>query len=349
MIKTITYIALSLVLFVTNVHAQEKTFEEKMENLSSQIDNVIVSEKALLKKEIKAIEKQYNSDKITYEEAEKQKKVATKLHADAIKTKIESIEKQVHSLVQGKVDDKVKEVDSKKSKSKKDIYFGVRFDSILKQKKNKRTYSYFVLAFGFNNLIKDGDINSMQDSDFEFAGSRFAELGLNYKTRLLKNSGLAYLNYGLSLRYNGLRAKNNQYLVVNGDQTVLQTHTEDLKKSKFRNTQLVVPLFLEFDLSKPKVENGKTIYRRNRTWRFGFGGFGGINLKSKQILKYKLDGKKVRTKIKGDYNVNRFVYGVQGLVGYKDTSFYVKYDLQDLFADSFENQKNLSFGVRFDW
>lgn len=346
MIKTITTFAFAFVLFVSTIYAQETpTFEQKMKTLSTQIDVVVATEKKLLKQEIKAIEKEYNQDKITFEEAKAQKEKATQLHANNIKQETEKIEEKIHDLVQGKVNVKVKEVDSR-SRTFTFDWNTIRKDSVYKY---KRTFSGLVVAFGFNNLIKDGDLNTINDSDFKFSNSRFLELGRNYKTRIFKNNSLFYVNYGMSLRYNTLIAKDNKYLVINGNQTNLETFNLDLKKSKFRNLQFVVPVSFELDFSKPKQEENRIYYRRNNSWRIAFGGFAGINLKSKQILKYKEDGRLVRQKIKKDYNVNRFVYGVQGQIGYENTSFYVKYDLQDTFTHSFTGQKNISFGVRFDW
>lgn len=349
MIRKIIYLIIALLLFVTNSNAQDKNFETKMKSLSTQMDEVIQIEKHLLKKEIKAIEKQYNKDKITFEEAEKQKKAVTELHANNIKTKIASIETQIHNLVQGKTDAKIKAIDNKKE----DDYLVIDWNSKKRQlkkkkRKNKRTYYYLVFAMGYNNLIDDGDINSVNDSAFKLGGSHFYEVGLNYKTRLMENSGLMYINYGLSLRYNNLRTNNNSYFVVDNDKTNLEVHAFDLSDSRMKNVQLVAPVFFEFDFSKPKTEKGKTIYRRNRSFRLGFGGFAGINLKTKQFLEYSKDGVDYELESKGDYNVNTFVYGVQGLIGYKDISLYVKYDMQDLFAKSFKNQKNISLGVRFD-
>jgi len=342
MIRLITYTILATLLAITSITAQENTFESKIKSLSTQLDEVIKTEKNLLKKEIKSIEKQYNNDEITFDEAKKLKSKATRLHANNISSKTLEVENKVHNLVQGKVDTIVKAVETNKYKK---FDFNFSKDSIYN---NNRTYSTSFVAFGLNNIVKDGNLNSIQDSDFEFGQSHFFEFGLNFKTRLLKNSGLLYANYGLSMRYNNLRTKDKQYFVTDNDNTVLQDHALDLKSSRFKNVQLVLPVMFELDFSKPREEDGKTVYHRNRSFRLGFGGFGGFNLKTKQILRYDLNGKNNRDKEKGDFNVNNFVYGIQGLIGYRDTSFYVKYDMQDLFTNSFKDQKNVSFGVRFE-
>jgi hypothetical protein len=72
-------------------------------------------------------------------------------------------------------------------------------------------------------------------------------------------------------------------------------------------------------------------------------------LKTKQKICYEIDGNEVTEKTKGDFNVNDFVYGVSSYIGYKQTSLYVKYDLNPVFADNAIKQNNISMGIRFDW
>ena len=343
----IIYLTAILFFAITTSYAQEQTFEEKAKLLSEQIDAVVAQEKSALKKTILDIETRYNDDEITYEDAKALKDEATTATAKKIKTKVTAIEDQIHDLVQHRLDENIAKQDSINKTTNYILTLGEDGLKIrkTKEKKNKRTHSYNVMAFGFNNLMKEG---ALQDDTFKFANSGFFEYGTNYKTRVFKNSGLLYINYGLSLRYNRLVPKNNNYFVAAGTNTSLQNYPITLRKATFKNVQLVVPVYFEFDWSKSKIEDDVTIFRRNRSLRFGFGGFAGVNIKSKQILKYKLDGKRVREKAKGDYNVNSFVYGLQAQLGYKDTSFYVKYDMNDLFKNDFSGQKNISFGVKFD-
>ena len=345
-ILKITVLAL---LFVNISYAQndKQSFETKAKLLSEQIDAIVAKEKAALKVTIQNIEDQYNNDEISYEDAKAQKDEATAASAKKIKVKVAAVESKLHDLVQHRLDENIAKQDSLDNDG--NFVFSINEKGVkirrAKEKKNKRTYSYDILAFGYNNLMLDG---ALQDDIFKFGKSGFFEYGLNYKTRLFKNSGLLYVNYGLSFRYNRLVPKNNQYFVANNTNTSLQPFATDLRKATLKNVQLVVPVFFEFDFSKSKIEDDITVYRRNRAFRFGFGGYAGVNMKSKQILKYKLDGKRIREKSKGDYNVNSLIYGLQAQVGYKNTSFYAKYDMNDLFKNDFSGQKNISFGVKFD-
>jgi hypothetical protein len=151
--------------------------------------------------------------------------------------------------------------------------------------------------------------------------------------------------------YNNLRPTDNLLFVKNGNQTELQTAAVDLKESRFRNVQLVFPAHLEFDFTPKKLskDGTKTYYRTHESFRVGLGGYGGFNLKSKQITRYELDGDKTKDKQKGDFNTSNFVYGLSGYIGYGQTSLYVKYDINPLFKDNAVDQNNISLGLRFDF
>ncbi len=47
--------------------------------------------------------------------------------------------------------------------------------------------------------------------------------------------------------------------------------------------------------------------------------------------------------------MNDFIYGVSTYIGYKETSLYLKYDLNPMFKNNAIKQNNISLGVRFDF
>jgi hypothetical protein len=213
-------------------------------------------------------------------------------------------------------------------------------------KGERRTTSQFVFAAGLNNLVTD---NSIENSDYKFIGSHFYEWGLTYNTRIAKNNNLLHAKYGLSVMYNNLRPTDNRSFVLNGDQTNLVVNPIHMKESRFRNVYLVVPAHLEFDFSGSTTKDDKTLYKTHQSLRLGIGGYAGINLKSKQIIKYEDDDRKVTERTRGDFNTSNFIYGLSTYVGYKQTSLYLKYDLNPLFTANAVKQNNVSLGVRFDF
>ena len=338
--KKITTIFLAILfLSLMDVHAQEKSFEEKVKILSDRIEKITANERLTLKEGIKDINSRLEANEISDKEAQELKRIIAKKSALNIEQRVSAIEKQLQDLIQNKVNNEIFTEDNRKRF--RIGGFDVDYDDnyrkrLRKRNYNRRTTSSTIVAFGLNNLITDGSLSSIDDSEFNFWQSRFFELGVNHKTRVFKNSSLLYVNYGFSVMYNTLRPKQDQYFVVDDNATALQTHTMDLDKSKFKNVQLVVPVMLELDFSKPKSSNkdNNIRYRTNKSVRIGAGGFVGVNLKTKQILKYEENDIKVKDRQKGDFNVNNFVYGLSTFIGYKDTSFYVKYNLNELFKNS---------------
>ncbi len=198
--------------------------------------------------------------------------------------------------------------------------------------------------------MTNGETSSLEDSDYRTWGSHFYELGFTNNTRIFKNDNLLHFKYGLSVMYNNLRPTANRYFVKNGNQTALQDFGLDLRESRFRNVQFVVPMHLEFDLTPKTVsDKGVTRFKTHQSFRFGVGGYGGFNVKSKQILRYKEEDIRVKNKEKGDFNVSNLVYGLSSYVGYKETTLYVKYDLNPLFKNNAIDQNNISLGLRFDF
>ena len=341
------YLVILVFLFVSKVLGQD-TFESRAKEIANKIEKITKEEKETLKVEVEAVNIQLSEGKITKEQADKRKKELAEARAVIIEEKVTLAQNELHDLVQQKVDGKIKEQDSTKKHTlvihwnNKDWKHKSNKDSIVVE---KRTTSQFVFALGLNNLMADG---KLQDSNYKFTGSHFYEWGLTYNTRLLKNNNLLHAKYGLSVMYNNIRPTDNRSFVVNGEQTDLVENAINLKESRFRNVYLVAPVHLEFDFSKEGQSGDKSYFRTHKGFRVGFGGYAGINVKSKQILKYEDNDYKATEKTKGDFNVNNFIYGLSTYIGYKETSLYLKYDLNPLFQDNLVKENNISLGIRFD-
>lgn len=341
-----------------------KTFEDRAEHISIGIKSDILEEKELLKKEIEAVDKQLLEGTITKTQAEEQKIKLAGIRAKHIESKVAERQKSLSKLAEEEIEGKLPEKARKKTRltmggnNSPKSNIGKNYDFIFPAMKtydgqedkdrqqNKRTSSQFVFAVGANNLITDGVV---ANSDFKYGKSRFYEWGFTFNSRIIPNHNLLHAKYGLSLMYNDLRPADNKYFVDNGSQTVLEINPLHQDDSRFRNVNLVVPLHLEFDFTKPKVEDGKTYFKSHNSFRLGIGGYFGANLKSKQVIKYDIDGYKSREVTKGNFNTNDFIYGLSTYVGYKATSLYLKYDLNPLFKDNPVKQNNVSLGLRFDF
>lgn len=338
------YLAVLACLFFNSMRAQQ-TFEDRAKAISEKIEAITAEEKASLKTAVEAINNQLVEGEISREEADSRKRKLAEASAIAIESKVALAEEELKALVQDKVDGKIRESDSKETFSKISWQWRTKRDSIRKYRSERRTTTQFVFAAGLNNVMANDQV---ANSDYRYWGSHFYEWGFTYNSRLSKNHNLLHLKYGLSLMYNNLRPTNNRVFEDAGQETALVVSPINLRDSRFRNVNLVVPVHLEFDFSKNRYVDGDRIFRTHRVFRMGIGGFAGLNVKSKQVLKYEVDGEKTRQITKGDFNVNDFVYGVSSYIGYKETSIYLKYDLNPIFRNNAVKENNISLGLRFD-
>ncbi|PHS07416.1 MAG: hypothetical protein COA88_08775 [Kordia sp.] len=326
-------------LLVATVCAQEKATKDSISPaLQEKIELAVKAEKELMKKEIIKVIEQERSGEISEEGARLAEKEIANKYAVRIRESTNSItEKKVYEKTTISI-----------FGNKHLLKITQKGDSIIKKprKKDFRTYSGIVVAAGFNNTIQEG--KSLNDSDYKAGGSRFFELGFAWKTRVFKESNWLRFGYGVSLQYNSLKPKDNQYFVRNNDVTSLQVHPYNLKKSKIRTTNLVVPISFEFGSSE-KIDKGDySIFSPFQKIKVTIGGYAGIRIGTIQKLKYKVNGEREKDKSRNHYNMNDFVYGVTAGIARNSVGLYVKYDLNPLFSSPNIKQNNISLGVKYE-
>jgi len=342
--KKLSFILVFIALIQNSYTFAQGSFESKAKDIARKLEKIVDEEKSSLKAELNEIDNKLESKSITTSEAENQRKLAAEKSAKKIEERVASESSKLQDLIQDKVDGKINE------KQKDDFDWDFNWDKmknkVKKYRGESRTTSQFVFAFGKNGLIE----NQAWSDDYSFSKSRFYEFGMSGNTRIFKSNNLLHLKYGLSFMVNNLRPENNKIFVENGNQTTLATFSNSLeKRAYFRNTQLVLPLHLEFDFTKPKKVDDKVYFKSHNSVRIGVGGYAGLNIKTKQILEYKDSNfNNVEQVIRGDYNTNNFIYGISSYIGYKCMTLYAKYDLNPLFKNNPVDQNNVSVALRFD-
>lgn len=341
----------SLCLIINRANAQDTLQntknKEKVEQLLRLKESIADEEKTLLKAEVERINLRLENGEITQENAKRLKQEMAKKRALNIDNRMAIIDHEIALLQRNDADYKWGTENQGQIELNLGSLTGINVKSKNKVPKyDVRTYSDWLFAIGFNNMLIEGQ--SLEDSPYKIGGSGFVELGWIWQTRLLKNSNFVRVNYGLSLQWNKLSIKDNLYFVDQGNETTLEEFPFPLKKAKFRTTSLVVPLHFEFGPSKVKQYDDRIRYNTHNQFKIGVGGFAGVNLNTMQKLKYKMDGKGQKDKLKNDYNTSNFVYGLSGYVGVGDFSVYAKYNLNDLFKDQPVAQHNISLGLRWN-
>ncbi|WP_109438801.1 hypothetical protein [Aquimarina sp. AU119] len=346
-----TFVAMTL--FAQLLSAQETDKSDAVKELTEQKERIINTEKEALKKEVEVINERLINNEITRDEAQKLKEDAAENHALNIENRLAIIDNKIallerNGLKNVNTEDPKIFIGLNTQEENADVILGLKINTG-KERKIKydiRTRSNLVIAFGLNNAIVDGQ--SLDDSDYKIAGSRFFEIGWAWKTRVFKNSNFLRFKYGISYTTNGLKPTDNRYFVENGDQTELEEFRVELKKSKFRMDNLVIPIHFEFGPSKVVETEKKIRYYTSNRFRIGIGGYAGVNVSTRQKLKYRENGDRVKDKIKRDYNTSDLIYGLSTYIGFGDMSLYLKYDLQPIFRNATVDQNNVSLGLRFD-
>ena len=357
--RLVVYAIISLTFATT--HAQEKAADSlkktavdyKIEALEEQKIKIEKEEKDFLKQEIEAINERLDAKQITAAEAEELKKEAAKKRAANIENKLAIIDSRISLLMRNGYDDYDFDIDPDfiglRKNGEGSYSFGLKIGDKEKNKPrryDRRTTSDIVFAFGFNNAIIEGQ--DFDDSPYKLGGSGFMELGYAWKTRIFDNTNFWRLKYGFSFQWNKFDIKDNLYFVNTDGNVTLQEFPVELNKAKFRTTNLVFPVHLEFGPSKKIEKKDYFRYSTRNKFKVGLGGYAGLNIGSMQKLKYKEDGNRIKDKQRGGFEVNEFVYGLSGYLAWGDTALYVKYDLNPLFKDQAFDQNNISVGLRFD-
>ncbi|MBT0606642.1 coiled-coil domain-containing protein [Aequorivita echinoideorum] len=355
--KLITLTTALAIWLLAGIGAQAQTKNDlaqaEIEQLNSLKDQIVSEEKEALKNEVDAINIRFENKEISPTEAEKLKQEAAEKHALNIENRLAIVDNQLELIKRNGIDSTkytgTSIIFGLGSDDDEEQVFGLRIKkgtAAKKRKYDRRTTSSFVFAFGLNNVITKGE--SLEDSDFKIAGSRFAELGWAWKTRVFENTNWLRFKYGVSFQFNGLKPTDNRYYVDMGSQTELQEYPLDLDKSKFRMDNVVVPIHFEFGPSTKEEHEDYFRYSTEKKLKIGLGGYAGINMGSRQKLKFEEDGEDKKLKLKANYNTNNFIYGLSGYIGWNGVALYAKYDLNTLFKDNPIEQRNISLGLRFD-
>lgn len=209
---------------------------------------------------------------------------------------------------------------------------------------SNRTLSELFISISFNNAVLEG--GSIDNTPFKFGGSRSFEIGYEWSTRIFKESNFLRINYGVSVQFNGLKPKNNNIFVENGQQTNLEPFEFDLDKSKFRMDNLIVPIHLQFGRSKTTVlDNGNKRFT-DHDLKVGLGGFAGINLLNTQKLKFDDGRKDEKVKQRDDFNTNNLLYGLSAYAGWETFTVFAQYNLNSIFSNNPRELNNFQIGVR---
>ncbi len=207
-----------------------------------------------------------------------------------------------------------------------------------------RTSSNFIFDLGLNALVNQGNggaTGSNASVDLRTGGSRYVNIGFDYETRLGGKRSPMSLRVGPEFAFNNFMLNgNNKWVNADGRTSVVQeTDGREFQKSKLTTSSINVPLMLQLKLRDS---------HHLPTFHIAAGGFVGYRLGAHTKLKYIEDGNADKEKEAGSYNLENFLYGAQGTIGYGSLEFFGKYNMNDLFKNNAGPKAQVvSFGIRF--
>lgn len=156
---------------------------------------------------------------------------------------------------------------------------------------------------------------------------------------LQKNRNTIGLVTGLGIHFRSYRLDQNTTIAKNPSGRVIPKTLifEDNQKSKFSLVYVTLPLLAEFQIPLD--------HYKNRIFISG-GILGSYRISSHTKIKYRLEGKREKLKIPGDFSLNDFRYSLMFRGGYRGFQLFTDIDLRPMFKKDLGPALNsFTFGI----
>jgi len=200
------------------------------------------------------------------------------------------------------------------------------------------TENFVNVYIGLNNYLQDDELpNSNSLLSLQPLTSWYAGLNFDNVTHVF---GPLYLDWGAGVSIQDFSFENTRVRVLKGANDI--TFTEDTNVSGRKSKLSMSHINLHF---VPTISFG-----RYRAFRIGLGGYAGYRIGAHAKYKYDdAEGDKQKEKIKDNWFINPFRYGVRATVGWDFFDLFFNYDLTELFEDDVNAPRlnPVTFGVIF--
>ncbi len=184
------------------------------------------------------------------------------------------------------------------------------------------------LELGLNNYVnKDFSLSLGPEDDFmELRAARSRNINLNilqYNLTVSDNN-IGFVT-GLGFEFNNYRFSNNVSITKENREIVPVDYDEagiDLDRTRFRAIYLNVPLLFEIQTNHP---------RRSHRAYVSAGVIGGVNIGSGTRVVYKDNSSRGRERVRDDFYLSPFRYGLSIRTGYRSLNLYANYYPTPLF------------------
>jgi hypothetical protein len=196
------------------------------------------------------------------------------------------------------------------------------------RKKNKKADRFeghwHGFEFGFNGLVNANNEFPADDNFLAINHFRSWTFGLNLFQKdiplIRENFGIVT---GLGMQWRNYHFENNIRLIETTDAITSEPEPEsDFTKNRLQATYLTVPV--AFELQFPVGKDREELFLMA-------GGYGSFKIGSNYKTKWEEGNDEFRKKIRDDYHLSRFEYGLTARIGYGNINLFANYALSPLF------------------
>ncbi|MCA6363890.1 MAG: outer membrane beta-barrel protein [Bacteroidetes bacterium] len=131
---------------------------------------------------------------------------------------------------------------------------------------------------------------------------------------------------GFGMEWNSYAFRNNASLIADTNRVAATIETRDYTKNKLKMFYVNVPLMLEFNTNNNN---------HHRSFHVAAGGLFSYNVFENRLKQeYEMDGQTQERKVKDDFNINPFRYGLTARIGYGEYTLFANYALSEVFRDN---------------
>lgn len=200
------------------------------------------------------------------------------------------------------------------------------------------TENFVNVYIGLNNYLENDELpNSNSLISLRPLDSWYAGLNFDNVTHVF---GPLYLDWGAGVSIQNFSFENTRVRVLKGADSITFTEENNIIGDKSKLSMSHINLHFV-----PTISFG-----RYRAFRVGFGGYAGYRIGSHAKYKFDdADGNRQKDKIKDNWFINPFRYGMRATVGWDFFDLFLNYDLTELFEDDINAPRlnPVTFGVIF--
>jgi len=333
-----------LCLSATSTYAQKFSFDlneknndkispivrDRISEFTLVIRQIVQEEKSSMEKKIAEVDKELVDGKINATEATAKKEAIANVYSNSINDRIEEVNFNLDDIIKQQVAFSI-------MNGEDPVNPKTKIEDVKKRYKITNQINGYA-SFGYMAFTGKSDDELNKHEKF----SSNLTFGLMYERQLSITSPVNFLT-GAMFSWRTYRLDDDMMFNRDGNGNVGLVQSEkSLDKSKLRSAYFMVPVGLKYNFSKVKKVTDEFTYRPQGKYFIAAYAYGGTLLSSNNIVK----GSGVRSKERGNYNVNNFIYGAEVTVGLGFFDVFVRKDFNNYFKDNtFDNRKMIQFGI----